>query len=58
MLVAGLIVVFAVPWRRPVLSTLCIVAVALVVVAINMGFWFPRNRSSRWRPRCSCCWRC
>ncbi len=40
MLVAGLIVVFAVPWRRPVLSTLCIVAVALVVVAINMGFWF------------------
>ncbi len=42
MLVAGLIVVFAVPWRRPVLSVLCIVAVALVVVAINMGFWYPR----------------
>ena len=40
MLVAGLIVVFAVPWRRPVLSTLGIVAVALVVVAINMGFWY------------------
>ena len=40
MLVAGLIVVFAVPWRRPVLSVLGIVGVALVVVAINMGFWF------------------
>ena len=40
MLAAGLIVVFAVPWRRPVLSVLGIIAVALAVVAINMGFWY------------------
>ena len=40
MLVAGLIVVFAVPWRRPVLSSFSILAVALAVVAVNMGFWF------------------
>ena len=40
MLVAGLIVVFAVPWRRPVLSVIGILAVAFAVVAVNMGFWF------------------
>jgi adenylate cyclase len=40
MLVAGLIVVFAVPWRRPVLSVLGIFGVALVVVAVNMLFWY------------------
>jgi len=40
MLVAGLVVVFVVPWRRPVLSVLGILAVAACVVAVNLGFWF------------------
>ena len=40
MLVAGLVVVFAVPWRRPVLSVLCICAVGLAVIAVNMLFWY------------------
>jgi len=43
MLVAGLLVVFAIPWRRPLLSVIGILAVATLVVAVNMWFWTRAN---------------
>jgi len=39
MLVAGLLAIFAVPWRRPVLSLLGIVVVTAMVIALNLWFW-------------------
>ena len=38
-LVAGLLVVFAVPWRRPLLGVLGIVVVAAMVIGANLWFW-------------------
>ena len=43
MLVAGLMVVFAIPWRRPLLSVAGILAVATAVVAVNLWFWMREN---------------
>ena len=43
MLVAGLLVVFAIPWRRPLASVIGILAVASVVVAVNLWFWTRAN---------------
>jgi adenylate cyclase len=43
MLVGGLLVVFAIPWRRPLLSVAGIVAVAAAVVAVNLWFWMREN---------------
>ena len=58
-LVAGLIAVFALPWRRPVASVVGIAAIAAAVVGVALFFWFrlkPSLRSRR-RWRCSrCCW--
>ncbi|HVO87307.1 MAG TPA: adenylate/guanylate cyclase domain-containing protein [Casimicrobiaceae bacterium] len=39
MLVAGLITVFVVPWRRPLLCLLGTFAVALAVLALNLWLW-------------------
>jgi len=38
-LIAGLLVVFAVPWRRPLLGVLGIVVVAAMVIGANLWFW-------------------
>ena len=43
MLVSGLLVVFAIPWRRPLAGVVGIVVVAAVVVAVNLWFWTRAN---------------
>jgi adenylate cyclase len=43
MLAAGLLIVFAIPWRRPFASVLGILAVAAAVVAGNLAFWMRGN---------------
>jgi len=42
-LVAGLVAVFALPWRRPVASIAGILALALAVVAVAWYFWTRQN---------------
>jgi len=42
-LLAGLIAVFALPWRRPVASVLGIAAIAAAVVGVALFFWFRLN---------------
>lgn len=42
-LVAGLIAVFVLPWRRPVASVVGIAAIALAVVGVALFFWFKLN---------------
>ncbi len=42
-LVAGLLVVFAVPWRRPLLGVLGIAVVAAMVIGVNLWFWQRQN---------------
>ena len=42
-LVAGLVAVFALPWRRPVASVLGNVALAALVVAVALFFWWRQN---------------
>jgi adenylate cyclase len=37
--VAGMLVVFAVPWRRPLLGVLGILVVAAMVIGVNLWFW-------------------
>ena len=41
--VAGMLVVFAVPWRRPLLGVLGIFVVAAMVVGVNLWFWRHEN---------------
>ncbi|HET9340812.1 MAG TPA: adenylate/guanylate cyclase domain-containing protein [Casimicrobiaceae bacterium] len=42
-LVAGLVAVFAMPWRRPVATVLGIASLAALVVAVAMYFWIRQN---------------
>ena len=42
-LVAGLLVVFAVPWRRPLLGILGILVVTALVIGVNLWFWQRQN---------------
>ena len=42
-LIAGLIAVFALPWRRPVAGVLGIAALAAAVVGVAVWFWFRQN---------------
>jgi adenylate cyclase len=42
-LVAGLLVVFAVPWRRPLLGILGILVVTAMVIGVNLWFWQRQN---------------
>jgi adenylate cyclase len=39
MIIAGLLVVFAVPWRRPLLSVLSTLLIATLVLVVNLWFW-------------------
>ena len=39
LVVAGLLVVFVIPWRRPFVTSMGISALAAVVIAINFWFW-------------------
>ena len=39
LVVAGLLVVFVIPWRRPFITSIGISALAAVVIAVNFGFW-------------------
>ena len=39
MLIAGALAIFAVPWRRPVLSLVGIIVVTALVVTLNLWFW-------------------
>ncbi len=43
MIGAGLLVVFAVAWRSPVLSVVGIAAIAVAAIAINVAFWLRAN---------------
>ena len=40
---AGLIAVFAIPWRRPLAGMAAVVLLAAIVVGANLGFWFGQN---------------
>ena len=42
-LVAGLVAIFALPWRRPLASVAGIVALAAAVVGVALYFWFRQN---------------
>jgi adenylate cyclase len=39
LVVAGLLVVFLIPWRRPLLTSLGVGLVGLAVIAVNFWFW-------------------
>jgi adenylate cyclase len=39
MVAAGLLALFAVPFRRPLLNALCVAAIAAVVVALSLALW-------------------
>jgi adenylate cyclase len=38
-IIAGLLVVFVIPWRRPLITSLCVGLVAAAVIGLNLWFW-------------------